>query len=90
MGSKHPSDKSHLIDLFPWDKMFKPNGYETFADLAISMEDTLEDTTDHYFQFLGKGSPEGWITSCSHPSQKAHDLFAKHLYKHIVEDRADG
>lgn len=82
--SKHPSDKSHLIDLFPWDKMFEPNGYKTFADLAISMEDTLEDTTDHYFQFLGNGSPNNWITKCSHPSQKSHELFANHLYKHIV------
>jgi hypothetical protein len=54
------------------------------------MEETLEDKQDHYMQFLGKGSPEGWITSCSHPSQKAHELFAKHLYKHIVEERADG
>ena len=87
---KSPADKTHLLDLFPWSSMFRPNGHATFIDLVLSMEETLEDKQDHYMQFLGKGSSEGWITSCSHPSQKAHDLFAKHLYKHIVEDRVDG
>lgn len=87
---KSPADKTHLVDLFPWSLMFQPAGHTTFIDLVLSMEETLEDKQDHYMQFLGKGSPEGWVTSCSHPSQKAHDLFAKHLYKHIVEDRVGG
>lgn len=76
------SDKLHLLDLFPWDNMFKPAGFTTFVDLVMSQE-TLTDKLDHYFQFLGTGSPNGWITSCSHPSAKGHDLFAQHLAKHI-------
>ena len=79
-------DKSYLLDLFPWNNMFEPDGYKTFADLALSKEDKVEDNNDHYFQFLGKGSPDRWITPCSHPSQKAHDLFAKHLYTHIINN----
>ena len=83
---KSKSDKTHLIDLFPWDLMFKPEGHTTFIDLVISKELTLENKQDHYCQFLGHGSPDGWITPCSHPSQKAHDLFANQLYTHITKD----
>lgn len=82
---KSKSDKTNLTDLFPWNNMFRPAGFDTFADLTISKEDKVEDKQDHYGQFLGKGSPDGWITPCSHPSQKAHDLFANHLYTHITE-----
>jgi hypothetical protein len=81
---KSKSNKSHLIDLFPWSCMFKPAGFNTFADLVISKEDKVEDKLDHYGQFLGKGSPDKWITPCSHPSQKGHDLFASYLYTHIA------
>ena len=83
---KNPTDKSHLLELFPWKKMFKPAGHTTFADLVMSKEDKLKDKQDHYFQFLGKGSPDGWVTPCSHPSQKGHDLFAKELYTHITKN----
>lgn len=77
-----PADKTYLLDLFPWENMFKPAGFSTFADLVMSKE-TIEDKNDHYFQFLGKGSPGGWMTSCAHPSATGHDLFAQHLAKHI-------
>lgn len=75
---------SQLLDLFPWDKMFKPNGFSTFMDMAMDQED-LENKKDYYLQFLDNRSPNGWITPCSHPGQKAHDLFAKLLAKHIKE-----
>jgi len=81
--SKSASDKTNLLELFPWNNMFKPDGHTTFADLVIAQEDKLDDKHDHYFQFLGKGSYNGWMTPCSHPSQKGHDLFAKHLYNYI-------
>lgn len=84
-NSKH--DKSHLIDLFPWKNMFKPDGNATFAELVISKEVKLENKQDHYMQFLGKGSPDGWITPCSHPSRNGHDLFAQHLHDYITNIR---
>lgn len=73
----------YLADLWPWENMFEPGGYKTFVDLTMAQEPNLEDKMDHFFQFLGKGSPNGWVTPCSHPSAKAHDLFAEYLYKHI-------
>jgi hypothetical protein len=45
-------DNSNLIKLFPWDNMFMPAGYKTFADLVMSNEN-LTDTSDHFFQFFG-------------------------------------
>jgi hypothetical protein len=77
-----PHSDIELLNLFPWDNMFKPQNCETFADLSMAQE-KLNDLNDHFFQFLGKGSPNKWITPCAHPSAKAHDLFAKLLYEHI-------
>ena len=71
------------VELFPWDSIFEPNGFKTFADLTMSNEE-LDDNTDHFFQFLGTGSPNMWITPCAHPSAKAHDLFAEVLYKYLT------
>jgi hypothetical protein len=78
-------DIDYLLDLFPWDKIFKPEGFQTFADLAMSKEPLIE-SNDYFFQFLNKGSPNMWITPCSHPSAKAHDLFAKSLFEKLKGD----
>ena len=72
----------HLAELFPWENMFAPDGYDTFVDLAMSQE-LLGNTNFDFFQFLGTGSPNKWITPCSHPSAKAHDLFASKLCNYI-------
>ena len=75
-------EKADLMNLWPWDDMFKPGGHNTFVDLTMAQEKTL-DSNEHFFQFLGSGSPDKWITPCSHPSAKAHDLFAREIFKHI-------
>lgn len=72
-----------FLDLFPWDNFFKPQGHSTFADLAIAQEPSIKDKLDYYGQFLGNRSPNGWMTSCAHPGQKSHDLFAKLLSIYI-------
>jgi len=75
----------YYLEMWPWDKMFYPYGYETFADLAINQEPDVEDKRETYWQFQGNRSPLGYITACSHPGQKAHALFASALAKHIKE-----
>lgn len=77
-----------FADHWPWHKMFEPLGHKTFAQLALANE-TIEDKTDYYFQFLNNRSPNGWITPCAHPGQKAHDLFAKTLHEHIKSIKND-
>lgn len=74
-----------FIKLWPWDKMFKPDGQETFADMALFKEFPDEHEFHHYFEFIETGSPNNWITKCAHPSAKAHDYFAKLLYNHITK-----
>lgn len=75
-----------LVNLFPWDNIFEPDGMSTFADMAIKQEypDHLKSSNYHFWSFLGKGSPNNWITPCAHPSAKAHDYFAKLLHQHIL------
>jgi hypothetical protein len=75
-------EKKNLIDMFPWDNMFSPQGHSTFVDLVMGQETGI-DKNNYFFQFLGSGSPNMWITPCAHPSAKAHDLFAKELFNHI-------
>jgi hypothetical protein len=75
---------SNFIHMFPWENMFKPDGYDTMAKLTIAQEKTIEDANEYFFQFIGKGSPNLWMTACAHPSAKAHDLYAKKLHQHIL------
>lgn len=81
----YDNSKDHklLAKLWPWQATFNPEGYKTLADLAMSKEPSLSDTNDFFFQFLGKRTPDGWMTPCAHPGVKAHDLYAKLLYNHI-------
>lgn len=82
----YDNSKGHklLAKLWPWENTFKPEGYQTLADLAMSKEPSLENTNDFFFQFLGNRTPNGWMTPCAHPGVKAHDLYAKLLYNHIT------
>lgn len=73
-----------VVNQFPWENYFKPDNFLTFADFAASQDSEEEHGRYfNYFRFLGKGSPDMWITPCSHPDAKAHDLFAQKLFEHI-------
>jgi hypothetical protein len=72
-----------LINLWPWDLMFRPMGFPTMAALCMNQEPDLENKEDYFFQFQNKRSKLGWMTPCSHPGKKGHDLYAKLLFDHI-------
>jgi hypothetical protein len=74
-----------LMDLFPWNNIFKPQGFETFIDLTLAQESIKTD--EFFFTYVGTGSPGMWVTPCAHPSAKAHDVFAKLLFEKISEDQ---
>jgi hypothetical protein len=75
-------ENDRLLELFPWDNIFLPDGKPTFADLGMAQE--FPDWEHrHFFIYNGISSPEKWITPCAHPSAKCHDLFAKILFEHI-------
>jgi hypothetical protein len=71
-----------LLDLWPWEYMYYPAGKKTFADAVVAQEGKRN---DHFFNYLGKGSPNGWITACAHPSAKGHDYFAQLLHRYITK-----
>lgn len=79
------ADAVKLLNLFPWNKMFLPDGCPTFVDLAMKQEHPDDYANKHFFEYLGTGSPNLWITACAHPSAKGHDLFAKFLNDRIKE-----
>lgn len=74
-----------MLKMWPWEKMFEPDGCPSFIDLTMKQEfpDTWKDN-EHFYNYKGLGTPNGWVTPCAHPSARAHDLFAKYLYEHIV------
>jgi len=77
----------YLSLLWPWNNMFYPDDNDTFIRLCMSQEnDEIKNSTDWFWQFLGNRSPKGYITGCAHPGEKGHDLFAKHLYFHILKN----
>jgi hypothetical protein len=83
-GSKD-SNALKLIDLWPWESVFNPAGQPTFIDAVLTKEfpHPEEHKLHHFWEYLGKGSPNGWVTSCAHPAAKGHDFFASLLYDHI-------
>jgi hypothetical protein len=70
-----------IVDQWPWDKMFKPQGCSTFIELCLKQEGIKN---VGFWDFNGKGTPNHWVTVCCHPSAKGHDLFASELYKLIT------
>lgn len=70
-----------MADMWPWANMFAPEGFDTW----MGMIENLESTNAYFYDYKGRGSPNGWITPCAHPSVKSHDLFAKVLHQHIEE-----
>jgi hypothetical protein len=92
IDNAHSSGYNQMLDKFLWEYYFKPQGYDTFFDLALSQENNLipemkawkaVNRAGKLTQFYPNGTPENWIMGCGHPGAKAHDLFAKELYNHI-------
>lgn len=79
----------NLIELWPWNKMFAPNGFDTFVDFIMEKE-FGSDWQEHWFwSYFGSGTPNGWLTKCAHPSAKAHEAFAQQIYQHLKSKSLD-
>jgi hypothetical protein len=87
--SFHKQDQTvvDMLNMWPWENMFIPDECPSFMDLTMKQEFGNKWANNHFYSFVGSGSPGGWVTPCAHPSAKAHDVFAQHLYKHITENK---
>jgi hypothetical protein len=66
--------------------MFEPDDMPTFVDMTLKQEFKHTNPLKyHFWSFIGKGTPNNWLTPCAHPSAKAHDLFAKLLHEHLTK-----
>ena len=72
-----------FLNLFPWQYLLKPEGHATMAHLCMSKEPSLLNNEDFYQQFQNNRSPLGWMTPCSHPGQKGHDLYARLVWEFL-------
>lgn len=73
-----------FVDLWPWECMFYPDGTPSFADYSLQQEFGHWEKAQYFYRYVGRGSPDLWISPCGHPTKKAHDAFAKKLYERII------
>lgn len=85
---------NRIVDIVNWDEFLYPEGFKSFGDYLLHLEGLDELTNNYdenlfykYGQSLEKISPKGYITNCSHPSIKGHEMIAKVLYEHITSDK---
>lgn len=76
-------DLEKIVDMWPWEKMFRPESCETFIDLCLKQENLNNPYDPGFWNYNGIGTKNHWVTVCCHPSAKGHDLFAMRLYEHI-------
>jgi hypothetical protein len=82
---KIPKGILKMVDMWPWENMFYPEGLPTWMDLTMKQEHDTDYDQFYFWNYVGKGSPNKWVTPCAHPSVKAHDLFAKLLHQYVKE-----
>ena len=80
---EHTKDIDVMVNMWPWENMFEPLGCKTFSDL-VTIHETPDLPNKHFYEYIGRGSPNGWITPCAHPGAKGHDLLASCLHKEII------
>ena len=73
-----------IVDMWPWECMFYPDNTPSFADYSLQQEFGHWEKAKFFYTYVGKGSPDLWISPCGHPTKKAHDAFAKKLYERIL------
>lgn len=83
-----------MVNIIDWDDFLRPKGYYCFSDYLLHLEgkdDMINIMSSSLFYKLGQSleklSENGYITNCSHPSQKGHEEIAKVLYEHIKETK---
>ena len=89
---REPKRVDGLIDIVDWNTFLYPNGSLCITDLLLSLEkrDDLLDlifSVDNFRKLsisIDKMSDYGYITKCSHPSYKGHEVISEIIYKHII------
>ena len=69
----------HMVNEYPWDCFVTPNGASNYADFILQQEPEEWSSFD-FLNILHKGTPNGFLTICAHPSKKSHKLLAEWFY----------
>jgi len=90
---REPKRVDGLVDIVDWDTFLYPNGNLCVTDLLLLLEkkeDLIDltlsvDNFHKYSKSFDKMSNYGYITKCSHPSYKGHEILSENIYKHIIK-----
>ena len=69
----------HMVNQYPWDCFVTPNGAANYAEFILQQEPE-EWTPFSFLDIVDKGTPNGFLTICAHPSKKGHKLLAEWFY----------
>lgn len=75
-----------LISSVPWHKIIRPMGFSCITDMILHLEGWDEFIPRYGFRNVKIDTigPNGFMTKCQHPSEKAHKLLAEIIYEHIL------
>lgn len=75
-----------LISVIPWERIIRPLGFSCITDMLMSLEGWEDQMKDYGFRNVDIETigPNGFMTKCQHPSEKAHKLLAEIIYEHIL------
>lgn len=88
---RHLDKIENLVDIVNWDTFLYPNTKSCVTDLLLTLENRedvivgkLGENFVSYTESFDKLSEHGYITKCSHPSYKGHEVISEIIYKHII------
>jgi hypothetical protein len=75
-----------LISSVPWEKIIRPLGFSCITDMLMHLEGWEDKMPRYGFRNVKINTigPNGFMTKCQHPSEKAHKLLAEIIYEHIL------
>lgn len=81
-----PHKMNLIIENFPWKDVITVDKCDTVIDvLQKKIRGKVDRRNWNYWDYLGKGSPDGLITRCAHPSKSGHRYFAGKLHEELLK-----
>jgi hypothetical protein len=76
-----------LIWSIPWNRIIRPMGFSCITDMLMHLEGWDEQSPYYGFRNMNIETmgPNGFMTKCHHPSEKAHKILAEIIYEHILK-----
>lgn len=76
-----------FVNQFDWEQVLYPRGYRSFIELLVKLEGFDDDMAagKWYPHYSALEFPSRYITNCTHPTRRGHEIIAMELFKFIKE-----